>query len=501
MTSYKTNNTLIIWSMALCFWLIILFLDGVFSSTDINIQARVSSGADLSLQASSTISNHTVAPVAEVTSLISGVVHETLGNSQIFQDLTVLEYLYTKNKNPELLQPLVEKFLQYYQFDKANQYLTLLVQEEGDYFKLKIDPRQVIYTRFHDSTIDLDSTNSLDELFVLIHDYRARDMLSQDDELFYKGLKSLRVYDYSGASASFFKITDPRYKDFLSSYESSLANSVKIKNPPLYYRDGLVSLTLLKNWYFSFAKRLALHALLKNKDYILSYQVLAYANFLTHNRESAKDYFLKLADFDTSNDFLYKFLIGICYYRYGDYEQSILYLNQVTDPGLQIDVYRYMLLGYIQAEDTTSMTRIWHNLLGESTLQPSDFSLFFDQMFYLPFRSGKPFTLYSENPQLADMYLGKCSTLFTGSQADVCTYGEVWLQLAKQNLSWMGQKLLSLAENYHQSHLYHLLGDYYVSLKQYPMAKEYYIKALSIADTLAEQSIIQNKITQTTDLK
>jgi hypothetical protein len=71
------------------------------------------------------------------------------------------------------------------------------------------------------------------------------------------------------------------------------------------------------------------------------------------------------------------------------------------------------------------MTRIWQNLLGESTLQSSDFSLFFDQMFYLPFRSGKPFMLYTENPQLADMYLGKCSTLFTGSQADVCVYGEV----------------------------------------------------------------------------
>ncbi|MEI6672350.1 MAG: hypothetical protein WCL02_03095 [bacterium] len=65
---------------------------------------------------------------------------------------------------------------------------------------------------------------------------------------------------------------------------------------------------------------------------------------MTHNREAAKDYFLKLADFDTSNAFLYKFLIGISYYRFGDYEQSILYLNQVTDPGLQIDVYRYMLL-------------------------------------------------------------------------------------------------------------------------------------------------------------
>ncbi|MEI6118577.1 MAG: tetratricopeptide repeat protein [bacterium] len=52
-----------------------------------------------------------------------------------------------------------------------------------------------------------------------------------------------------------------------------------------------------------------------------------------------------------------------------------------------------------------------------------------------------------------------------------------------------------MTETYHQSHLYHLLGDYYLSLKQYGMAKEYYVKALSIADTTNEQIIIQNKIT------
>jgi len=178
-----------------------------------------------------------------------------------------------------------------------------------------------------------------------------------------------------------------------------------------------------------------LHAVLQNGDYILPYQVLAYTNFLTHNREAAKEYFLKLADFDTSNASMYKFLIGVSYYRFGDYEQSILYLSQVTDSSLQTDVYRYMLLSYIQNEDSNDSIRMRQNLLGQYDLQASDFSLFFDQMVYIPFRSGKPFTLYFENPQLADLYLGKCSTLFTGSQADVCTYGDVALQLAKQNLS------------------------------------------------------------------
>lgn len=495
MTSHKTTSTLIIWSMILCFWLVILFLDGTFSSTHLFTQQENLPTVSPTLSLPTTISSSVDAPVSQITAMVSGVVHQSLGNSQIFQDLHVLEYLYTKNKNVELLQPLVEKFLQYYQFDKANQYLVLLVQNEGDYSSLKIDPRQVIYTRFHDSTIDLNSVTALDGVFTLIHDYRSRNMLTSDDEMFYKWLKSLWVYDFATATAAFSKVTDPRYKDFKSSYESALANFVKIKNPPTYYRDALVSLTLLKNWYFSFAKRLALHALLSNKDYVLPYQVLAYANFLTHNRESAKDYFLKLADFDTSNDFLYKFLIGISYYRYGDYEQSILYLNQVTDAGLQIDVYRYMLLSYIQSEDTTNMTRIWQNLLAYNDLQASDFALFFDQMFYLPFRTAQPFTLYFDTPQLADLYLWKCSTLFTGSQADVCAYGDVWLQLAKQNLSWIGKQLLSLTQQYHQSHLYHLLGDYYGFLKQYPMAKEYYLKALSISDTPIEQSLLQNKIT------
>jgi Tfp pilus assembly protein PilF len=70
------------------------------------------------------------------------------------------------------------------------------------------------------------------------------------------------------------------------------------------------------------------------------------------------------------------------------------------------------------------------------------------------------------------------------------------LQLAKQNLSWMWSDLLALTTTYHQSHLYHILADYYVTLKQYPMAKEYYLKALSISDTVIEQSLIQNKIAQ-----
>ncbi len=483
--------------MFLSFWLIILFMDAIFSYRNVSqANPNVTASASPSSQTLQ-LSPHAVSSVTSidsVSSMVSWAIHQNFGNSEVFQDLDVLEYLYTKNKNPDLLQPLAERFLQYYQFDKANTYLSLLLQGQNDYLALTLDPRKVIYMRLHDSTIGLDDIHALDAVFSLVQSYRSHDMLADDDMLFYKWLKALRTYDYDWATSLFSKITDPLYKDFRVSYEASLANFVKIKNPPAYYRDALISLTLLKNWYFSVAKRLALHALQSDQDYVLPYQVLAYANFLTHNREAAKDYFLKLSDFDVSNAFLYKFLIGVSYYRYGDYEQSILYLNQVADPVLLTDVYRYKLLWYIKLDDTDNMIRLWQNILGQQALQPSDFALFFDHMFYMPFRIAKPFALYRQNPQLADLCLQKCFTIFTGSQADVCTYGEVWLQLANQNLSWMGQKLLSLSENYHQSHLYHLLGDYYLSLKQYPMAREYYLKALSISDTSDEQSLLQNKI-------
>lgn len=493
MKSYKIDTMTMIGLMMLCFWLMLLFLDGRFSYIHIDDQADIIPQDILFTQENSVLSSG-ISMTTSMTAMVSGVVHQSLGNSQIFQDLNVLEYLYIKNKNPELLQPLVEKFLQYYQFDKANKYLVFLVQQEGDYFKLSMDPHQVLYALLHDSTVGLDNTNALNDIFALVQNYRARNLLTADDEMFYKGLKSLWVYDYATASAAFGKVTDPRYQDFKTSYESSLANYIKIKNPPAYYRDGLVSLTLLKNWYFSLAKRLALRALDQDQDYVLPYQVLAYANFLTHYREASKDYFLKLADFDTSNSSLYKFLIGISYYRYGDYDQSVLYLTQVTEAALQTDVYRYMLLSYIQWEDTVYMTRMWQNLLGQSDLQSSDFALFFDQIFYIPFRSARPFSLYLDNPQLVDLYLWKCSTLFSGSQADVCVYGEVWLQLAKQNLSSVGQKIISLTTTYHQSHLYHILGDYYSGLNQSAMAKQSYIKALSICDTTTEQEMLQNKI-------
>jgi len=72
---------------------------------------------------------------------------------------------------------------------------------------------------------------------------------------------------------------------------------------------------------------------------------------------------LKLADFDKANSARYTFLVGVSYYRQGEYDQSLLYINQVTDTGLLTDVYRYELLSYVATNDMDNAVRVRQKLL------------------------------------------------------------------------------------------------------------------------------------------
>jgi tetratricopeptide (TPR) repeat protein len=163
---------------------------------------------------------------------------------------------------------------------------------------------------------------------------------------------------------------------------------------------------------------------MQNADYVLPYQVLAYSNFLSNNRDVAAEYFLKLANFDKMNTDRYLFLVGISYYRQGDYEQSLLYLTQVTNPQLLTDVYRYDILSYIGMNDMENAVRIRQKQLGQQDLQEADFELFFSIFFYQPYVNGQPFTLARDTSQLATFYADACSRVFSGT-TDVCVYGEV----------------------------------------------------------------------------
>jgi hypothetical protein len=60
---------------------------------------------------------------------------------------------------------------------------------------------------------------------------------------------------------------------------------------------------------FQPAKVLALYSLQQNSSYILPYQVLAYANFLTNSWDTSIEYLKKLVDLDPNNAEKYRFLM------------------------------------------------------------------------------------------------------------------------------------------------------------------------------------------------
>jgi len=434
------------------------------------------------------------------------------------QDIGILETEYQKNKNIKVGTTLIEKLAQNYEFEKANQYLQELIinpDYDGD-----VKPTLHLYIAIHDPTIvSITDPQSIQKIIPIMDEYKnlapgkdpGAGRLEADDYNFYQGLIKLRYKDYKWARELFNGISSARYKVSIQAITQAISTYNSSKAIPKYYQDALVSLALLKNGYFSIAKKLALETALEDNKYILPYQILAYTHFLTNNRESANDYFLKLADVDISNKNLYKFLIGISFYRSKEYSQAILYLSQVNDASLQTDAYRYMLLSYKAEDDIKSMVDIRQKLLGQQDLPAgegmtgSDYYDYFYQAFYAPYSINVKSAIYEENKLLADMYLTNCTTTFTWTAADICTYGNIGRKLIDYNPStwrpdglstfdlWL---LTNLANTYNESYLFSIIGDLYRLQNNLTEAKKSYAQALSLSTDSAEQDIIKSKISQ-----
>jgi len=239
---------------------------------------------------------------------------------------------------------------------------------------------------------------------------------------------------------------------------------------------------------------LALETALEDKKYILPYQILAYTHFLTNNREAANDYFLKLADVDISNKDLYKFLVGVSFYRSKEYDQAVLYLSQVNNTERQTDTYRYLILSYKAGNDIKSMTQTRQKLLGQEDIEESDYYDYFYQTFYKPYQFQEQAEIYEDNKLLAEMYLSNCNTTFSGANNDICSYGKIGLLLTKHEP--IPLEILKLAEKYNEPYIFNIIGDLYVQSGQQEDAKKSYAKALSLSTDSREQDILQKKISQ-----
>ncbi|MEI6425780.1 MAG: hypothetical protein WCO66_00335 [Candidatus Absconditabacteria bacterium] len=409
--------------------------------------------------------------------------------TKVASDLEVLKRIYEKNKSDDILKQIIEKQAQNYQFNEAIENIKQLKNQENG-----IDPQLSIYIAINSSAVKVGDPQSIDTIMEIVNTYKNQGVIDADDVIFYQGLKEIWNENYNQALLDREKIQKEEYKTTIDAFKDAINNHKNEKSIPPEYTDGLVALTALKNGYFTIARKIAVECINKNEKYILPYQILAYSHFLSNNRETAIEYFLKLIDFDQNNKDMYNFLIGTSYYRKGDYSSSSVYLSQVqkTNP---TDTLRYLIQDYIQLKANDKEKQIRTILAKQNDISPSDFSLYFYTIFYKSYFSIDQATIETYK-ELSSIFLQNCEDRFTGS--DVCLYGKLGKATLENTIQANEAEYIGLAERYKMSYIYHILGDYFTKNKQTKKAEQAYAKAIALTEDGKEKEIVKEKLNQIT---
>lgn len=409
----------------------------------------------------------------------------------IVTDIENIENFFKKTNDKTVLPWLIKKLLKDYKFDEAYNYFNMM-----DSYDQKSDPKLHLYLLINQSSVNIANLDSIQSILPVLNSYKSDWIISDSDYNFYQWLIQIRNGKYDEAQKLFQNNIDTDQQKFIKNFQKSETDYSNTKDAPEYYLDWLISLDLMKNWYFTIAKKVALDALSQNEKYILPYQVLAYTNFITNNTEVAADYFLRLSEFDLANQDSYKFLIWISYFRAKKYSESILYLSQVTNEKVLTDTYRYLVLAYEKIWDIENISRYQQKLLWQSDITNTDFYTYFYQSSYSPYSLWKNFDIYNQNQQLYILFLQKCElSSFTGVEKDICEYWKLWFDVLQWTLdSQDSETIQNLANRYPQSYFYQVLWDISFKNLDIDQAKVYYTKADKLASDFIEKEVIKNKL-------
>ena len=426
---------------------------------------------------------------------------DVLGNLLAKEDIDIktlesendefLQRVFQDTRDPDVLNTILKTYISEYQFSKAKKYIENL----PEMYREQIEPWLNLMISFN--SFSLSSKTIKDQLTSLVKWYSDSWKISQEDASWYQWVILLmhKEYDKFFELAWSFSLDDhKKLASKLQWYQEQIKNQ---KWMPEYYFDTLVSLELFNNGFFQPAKVIALTSLQKNSNYILPYQVLAYANFLTNSWDTSTEYLKKLIELDPNNAEKYRFLMWVAYYRNEKYEQSVVMLSLIRDSKLHLDAQRYLINDYLQLKQNNKLISIWNKLLWNDNLVDSDFYTYFYEAFYHPYSLWENFDIYEYDTQLADKMLQVCAMRIADTQRAVCTYGKIWKDIAMWNFDNLERSLLSLAENYPQWYLYQALWEYYLKQWDLDKAKVYLLKAIQLTQKSSERSQIK-KLLQAT---
>jgi hypothetical protein len=407
---------------------------------------------------------------------------EQLSLDQLESDnLTFLQKVFEQHPDPQVMNAILQTMVQQYQFVAAKQFIDTL----SDTQRLQLDPSLHLTVAFN--SFQLSASSTVNTLSSLVQYYSEKKLITPDETNWYHGLLALLEKKYDRFFQFSVSFQASSYKNFATKLTTLQTQISRQTDMPSYYFDALTAVELFNQGYFQIAKVLALSAMAQDKQYMLPYQLLAYANFLTSSRDAAREYLTTLSSLDTAHQEKYHFLIGVAYYRNQQYEASVLRLSQVKSATYRLDAERYLALNYLHLRQPSKLLSTRQKILGYAQLKPSDFFSYFYEVFFVPYMQGEDYEWYHKNEKLAQEYLLVCSQLFAHQEENaVCEYGKVGLALANGTATGVEEILLRLGEEYPQGYLFHALGEVYVKQGNKEKAKFYLLKAAGMSNSLEE---------------
>ena len=402
-----------------------------------------------------------------------------------------LQKVFQQTRDKEVMNLIVENYLNEYQFVKAKKFIDNLPEAYVE------DLNTSLHLRVAFNSFSLSSKNASETLTSLVQDYKSKNKISNEDANRYLWVLALMNQNYERffeISASF---TSEKYKAFSSKllwYKNQISKQMWM---PQYYFDTLVSLELFNQWLFQPAKVLALYSLQKNSTYILPYQILAYANFLTNSWDTSIEYLKKLIELDPNNAEKYRFLMWVAYYRNEKYGQSAIMLSMIKNEKLRLDAERYLIRDYLYLNQSNKLISSRNKLLWYENLVASDFYTYFYEAFFHPYAEWQKYEIYTQDVELANKMLRVCSLKLTDEEKVVCMYWSIWKNIAIWSFELLEQSLLKLVSEYPQWYLYHALWEYYIKQWDLEKAKAYLLKAVSSTQKAAEKNQIKKLLENT----
>jgi len=382
---------------------------------------------------------------------------------------------------------IVDLYIKIWDFKSAEEYSKKL---------LKIDPTKEnlhnhLYIRFQN--LNFFDEKEVKEIQSLVSTLYRKKVISFSEFKFYNFLIEL-LSNWNTESLDVLlddlikNTEDPSQKQLLVSIKNDLQIYKNTKGTPLYYFKSLVALDLLKFGYFGLARNIAERVYIENSSYILPKQILAYSYFFMGDYKNSIKYFKELKESDNENNEDYTFFMGVAYYWMNKYDNSLLFLDQISDtyPHYQ-DVLRYKLLSYIKLEDKNNVISTIKKL-ADTKLTYIDYYNIFKYLL------ADCLNCYRKDWKLVVKLIRNCYKDVDKEHQYVCWYWKASFYYKLGNKKYAAKYYKLLTKYFQDPYIYDILAKYYEDKWDKKRARYFYLKELLYTSKEEQREKIKKKI-------